>query len=121
MFASTRRSIHAAAARAAVARALCVSVALGIGSTITVRSQEDVTPQLIVTVEGIACPFCVYGLEKHLRKLPGVTNVETDLRKGETTVDLAAGSEVTEEQVRKAVRDAGFTASTIERKAADDS
>lgn len=115
------RSIHAAAPRAAVVLALCASVALGGGSTIAARSQSDVAPQVVVIVEGLACPFCVYGLEKHLRKLTGVMTVETDLGKGQTTLDLAADAKVTEEAIRKAVRDAGFTVGKIEWKAAEES
>lgn len=68
----------------------------------------------MVTVKGLACPFCVYGLEKHLRKLPGATAARVDLGKGEATVELAADSKVTEEDIRKAIKNAGFTADRIE-------
>jgi copper chaperone CopZ len=68
----------------------------------------------VVKVKGLACPFCVYGLEKHLKKLPGTTEVKVSLGKGEATVTFSPDSNVTEEQVRKAVRDAGFTPGSIE-------
>lgn len=114
-----RRWTHAAGPRAATAVALSASLAFGGGSTASAGVRQDVAPQVVVTVDGLACPFCVDGLEKHLRKLPGVTKVETDLREGQTTLDLAADADVTEENIRKAVRDAGFTASKIEWKAGE--
>ncbi|MDQ3269572.1 MAG: heavy-metal-associated domain-containing protein [Pseudomonadota bacterium] len=30
-------------------------------------------------VDGLACPFCAYGIEKQLSKLDGVARVETDI------------------------------------------
>lgn len=74
----------------------------------------------VVKVKGLACPFCVYGLEKHLKKLPGATEVKVSLGRGEATVDFAPDSKVTEEQVRKAVRDAGFTPGAIQWSDAQD-
>lgn len=70
--------------------------------------------QAVIAVKGLACPFCVYGLEKHLRKLPGAKQVHADLGKGEAVVEFATGSKVTDEQIQKAVRDAGFTPGRIE-------
>jgi len=61
-----------------------------------------------VRVDGLACPFCAYGLEKKLKKLPGASNVHIDLDAGRATFDVA-GSVLMPEPVRSAVRDAGFT------------
>lgn len=66
-----------------------------------------------VMVKGLACPFCVYGLEKHLRRLPGATHVQVELGKSKAAVDFSADSRVTDEQIKKAVADAGFTTGEI--------
>lgn len=66
-----------------------------------------------IQVKGLACPFCVQGLEKHLKKIPGVAGVTTSLEKGEVVVHIEDPQKVTEDQLRKAVKNAGFTAGTI--------
>ena len=105
----TLRCSPGIASNLVLAAALIFGAAVGQGDTPT-----DSPRRAVVTVKGLACPFCVYGLEKHLRKLPGAAAVRVDLGKGEATIDLAADSKVTEEQIRKAVKNAGFTADRIE-------
>lgn len=66
-----------------------------------------------VEIKGMACPFCVQGVEKHLKKIDGVESVATSLEKGETILHLKPGASVTEEQVQAAVKKAGFSAGKI--------
>ena len=35
----------------------------------------------VLGVDGLACPFCAYGIEKRLNKVDGVTGVEVDVGK----------------------------------------
>jgi copper chaperone CopZ len=65
-----------------------------------------------VRVNGMACPFCAYGIEKKLRALPGARNVKVDLEGGRATFEAPAGT-VTEQQIRQAIKDAGFTPGAI--------
>ncbi len=66
--------------------------------------------EIAVRVGGLACPFCVYGLEKHLGRLPGVESVETDLAHGQVVLRIEKnGNPPTEERIREAVKRAGFT------------
>lgn len=76
-----------------------------------------------IQVKGLACPFCVQGLEKHLKKLDAVEEVSTSLKKGEVTLHLKTGKTVTEKELQQAVKKAGFTAGKIrfEKKAASQS
>lgn len=76
--------------------------------------QANVSKQAVVEAKGMSCPFCAYGVKKHLLQLPGAKNVEVDLSKDQATVDFAPDSKVTDEQIKKAVRDAGFTPGKIE-------
>ncbi len=65
-----------------------------------------------VQVDGLACPFCAYGLEKKLKKLPGAKNVQIELNAGRASFDV--GDDVLfPGPVKNAVRDAGFTARDI--------
>ena len=57
----------------------------------------------------MACPFCVYGVEKQLSKVEGVTEVETELKTGIILMTVVEGVTLDEERVRQAITDAGFT------------
>lgn len=70
--------------------------------------------QAVVTVKGMQCPFCAYGIKKHLAKIPGVRKVDVDLAKNQATVQFAPDARPTDEQIQRAVKDAGFTPGKIE-------
>lgn len=60
-------------------------------------------------VDGLACPFCAYGIEKKLNAIKGVERVEVDIASGTVTVTMAEGTALDEASARKAVREAGFS------------
>lgn len=68
---------------------------------------------VFIQVKGLSCPFCVQGLEKHLKKLDAVAAVSTSLKKGEAVLELKSGRAVEEKELRQAVKAAGFTAGQI--------
>ncbi|MBI3264491.1 MAG: heavy-metal-associated domain-containing protein [Acidobacteria bacterium] len=70
--------------------------------------------QAVITVKGMQCPFCAYGIKKHLAKVPGVEKVEVELAKNQATVYVAPDANVTDAHLQRAVRKAGFEASKIE-------
>ncbi len=59
--------------------------------------------------DGLACPFCAYGIEKQLSAIEGVESVETDIKSGTITVTMQDGANLSEDDARKAVETAGFT------------
>ena len=65
--------------------------------------------QYVMRVDGLACPYCAYGVEKKLKKIEGVENVDVDLDKGLVVVDVKPGVQLTEPQMTKLFKDAGFT------------
>jgi len=69
--------------------------------------------QLVLRVDGLACPFCAYGLEKKLMVLPGVTSYDADLREGKVFVGLEPSASVDVEHVQEAVSKGGFTLRSI--------
>lgn len=70
--------------------------------------------QLIkVRVDGLACPFCAYGLEKKFKNYDGILNLKIDLDKGLVTFTLAEGKTIDKESIQKIVKDAGFTPKEI--------
>lgn len=60
-------------------------------------------------VDGLACLFCAYGIEKRLSALDGVERVEVDTQGGKVVVTLREGAHLTEAQARRAVVEAGFS------------
>ncbi len=67
----------------------------------------------VAGVKGMACPFCAYGLRKHLLAIPGVKNVQVDLNNSEATIEPNSGAEVTAAQIQEAINDAGFSPGQI--------
>lgn len=62
-----------------------------------------------VHVNGLACPFCVYGLERSLSKVDGVESVAVSLKTGLIRITMADGVTLDETEARETVKDAGFT------------
>ena len=58
-------------------------------------------------VDGLSCSFCAYGLERKLRKIDGVKNLEIIINEGK--VILTSYREIPLDVIRKAVEDSGFT------------
>lgn len=73
-----------------------------------------------VGVDGLACPFCAYGIEKQLQKLDGVKQVAVDIEKGQVLVTMADGKALDRSQVEQAVKKAGFSLRSFEPSEGED-
>ena len=60
-------------------------------------------------VDGLACPYCAYGIEKKLTAIDGVHNLDVDLENGLVSVDVSDGVVLTEADMKQLFDDAGFT------------
>ena len=60
-------------------------------------------------VDGLACPFCSYGVEKQLKAIPGVSGVKVSIKTSTVTVTMKRGTKLTKAQASRSVKDAGFT------------
>lgn len=97
-----------------------VVMALGlVASTFSAAAQAPAgeQKQAVITVRGMQCPFCAYGIKKHLAKVPGATRVDVELAKNQAIVTFLPDAKVTDAQIQQAVRNAGFTAGAIEWRA----
>lgn len=72
-------------------------------------------------VNGLACEHCANHLEKQLQTLDGVQSVQFDLAAKKVEVNVADGQTLEEEQLRSAVKEAGFTFVKMEKSAATES
>ena len=61
-----------------------------------------------VQVNGLACPFCTYGVEKQLYAIDGVAKVEIEIKTGVVTITMEGAAVLTEAAAKAAVEDAGF-------------
>ena len=79
-----------------------------------VNAQDVVeSPDVTIQVEGLACPLCAYGLEKRLKKIDSIEAISVHLKTGEVRIKLKQGTPITEERIREAVLNAGFTLTGI--------
>jgi mercuric ion binding protein len=62
-----------------------------------------------VQVDGLACPFCAYGIEKKLGAVAGVEKIDVDIASGTVNVTMAEGATLDEATAKKAVKEAGFS------------
>ena len=69
-----------------------------------VDGQEETTQ---LKVSGMGCQHCVMSIKKSIGSLPGVKNIEVDLKAGQVTVTHAAG-QPSREAIEEAIRDAGY-------------
>ncbi len=83
------------------------------GQTLSLHAQQttssDFPQQIFIRVDGASCPFCAFGLEKRLGQIEGVNDVKLEMKEGKVIVTLEEGAVVSEEALRQAVDDAGFT------------
>lgn len=71
-------------------------------------------------VDGLACPFCAYGIEKKLSSLKGVKDIQVDIKKGEVIVTMTEGANLSEQLAREKVKDAGFSLRSFARRDGED-
>ena len=74
------------------------------------EKQEETGMNRTLTIEGMMCAHCVAHVESALNALPGVS-AHVDLEK--KTAIVTAGPEVTDDMLRKAVKDAGYEVTSI--------
>lgn len=78
----------------------------------TVHAPPPSTTNLTaVTYEvfGMDCPGCHGGLEKNLKKIPGVADASANWKQQIVTIWLDGEHDVDDGQIEKAIRDSNFT------------
>lgn len=72
------------------------------------RAAEWPAGAYVLQVDGLACPYCGYGVEKQFQKRDGVESTEIDMENGVVIVHVTPGTSFSEEQLRRIIHDAGF-------------
>ncbi len=84
---------------------------------LTVPTEAQVV-RVEVAVDGMACPFCAYGIEKRLKGVEGVESVAISLKGGLAEVTAAEAFSLDLRAIRNAIEKAGFTPGRLEVEAA---
>lgn len=66
-----------------------------------------------VEIKGLACPFCAYGMERKLKKVSGVKNVDIKLKKGMAYIVTTPEQKPEEQTLKDVILEAGFTPGEI--------
>ena len=66
-------------------------------------------------VNGLVCAFCAQGIEKTLRAFPATADVVVSLEKKLVAVATRDGQDIGDEELRKALTNAGYTVKAIRR------
>ncbi len=64
---------------------------------------------ITISVDGLACPFCAYGVEKKLKRVKGVGSIDIKMQKGTVTMTAKQGQSIDFAEVPGAIKDAGFS------------
>ena len=83
------------------------------GYTAFAQEGKEITTYIKIEVDGLSCPFCAYGLEKNLKKVEGVKDVFISVEGGFATFNVPKDHQLTEDELKKIVKDAGFTAREV--------
>ena len=79
--------------------------------------REQSTPlasRMEIKISGMTCGHCVSSVTEELKELDGVQEVEVILdAKGISTVNVTTTASVSEESIRAAIDEAGYTAEAI--------
>ena len=83
-------------------------------SSFSQSKQETEKKYIKLHVDGLACPFCAYGLEKKLTSLDSAENFYIDINGGYAVLDIPASSNVSKDELKGIVSDAGFSLKDME-------
>jgi copper chaperone CopZ len=68
-----------------------------------------------MTVNGLVCAFCAQGIEKKLKKFPATAEVVVSLEHRLVAIALKDGTDISDDDLRKALTDSGYTVKEINR------
>ena len=88
----------------------------GKSSEVTVSSNTAAgePPSALLWVKGLACPFCTFNVERQLGKVVGVKSINVTLKTGQVHVIFSKEQSPSEEQLRQAIKESGFTVDRVE-------
>ena len=89
-------------------------------TTVAAKPSETISAavapgSMALHVKGMGCPLCATNVRKSLERVPGVESVNIDLGAGVVKVSSKVDQTLDDAAIRKAVADAGFKLTQVER------
>lgn len=84
---------------------ISLGILFGLASATLAGENEE---RMVIHVEGLYCPFCSYGLEKHIKKIKGFKSIKINIREGTAEINFESGAKVSKAAILEAVENAGF-------------
>lgn len=78
-------------------------------------AEEQAAEIVTVRVNGMVCDFCVQSVHKLFSREAAVETVEVDLGDGTVRIALRPGQTLSDERIRKLVRQSGYSPTGIDR------
>jgi len=89
-----------------------------IAYSVNAQSQKENTPppakKMIVHVDGMACPFCAFSVEKKLERIRGVDSLEIRINESRLVLWINPDVSVDSTVVKQKITEAGFTPRKVE-------
>jgi len=93
---------------------LIIIMALCISSLISFNLASAEIERVTMQIDGMTCPFCIFGIEKKLKSVDEVKDAEANLRSGNVDLTMEENAVISIKRLNKAVDDSGFTPGDIE-------
>lgn len=91
-----------------IVKSIVLLVLLSVSTLATAKTIE-------MDVNGLVCAFCAQGIEKSLKTFPATQSVYVSLEHRIVAVELKPGLDIADAQLRRAIKDAGYTLVAIRR------
>jgi len=82
---------------------------------VNAQSQTDEEKVYIkIEIDGMACAYCAFGMEKELKEVSGVDKVAIELKEGLAFISTPKSQKPEKENLSLIIQNAGFTPGNIE-------
>ncbi len=88
---------------------LALGIIIFLTGSVLPRAAHSRILEVTISVEGLACPFCAYGIEKKLKRVEGVRSIDIEMERGIVVLVAEKNRSVDIGGVPGAVRDSGFS------------
>ena len=90
---------------------LILSILFTSFSSLSAEEPYDIT----INVKGLVCDFCARSIEKTFNKTKAVENIYVDLDNGLIQLQLKEGQTLSDEKIKKLIKDNGYALESIQR------
>lgn len=94
--------------------AILIGLAVPVSGAIPPSAANQAASVYKLRVNGLACPYCAYGIEKLFHKTGKVERSDIDLQNGLVLLYMKPGQSFSREQLKRLVNDAGFSLDGVE-------